>query len=204
MSSPTKLATAVAAAGAPAKPPAATRLAAALSGQRPWKPIVIPMLGVEAAFRLVGTTRTVELEAEVTAVMEARRLEQTMLTLTPWELERSMRLIAEAVIERDPDRQCDAPPFGSLAEWGQLPPAVVVELRRMYDDFAEEHDPSLVYVPPDERAEMAEAVKKKDPTSLRRFGAKKLAVWLTTTDGLLADSPTTKSSPGDSSPASSM
>lgn len=202
----TKLAASIAggaAAPAIAKPPVGTRLAAALAGVRPWRPIVVPLLGVDAALRLVGTTRQIEIEAETTAVMESRRLEQTSLTLTAWELERSVRLITDAVLELDAEKRTDAPAFGTRAEWGDLPAAVIVELRRMYDDFAELHDPSLAPLDPVERAFIDEAVKKKEPTALRYFGARKLAAWLTSTDVQLASSIHTKSSPGDSSPDTS-
>lgn len=182
-----------------AKPPVATRLAAALAGKRPWKKIVVPGLDVEAALRLVGTTRQIEIEGEASAAMESRRLEPSGWTLTAWELERSTRLIADAVIEVDDEKRTEAAPFGTIAEWGKLPAATIVELRRMYDDFADEHDPSLAPLNAEERAEIAEAVKKKEPTWLRSFGAKKLAAWLTTTDVLPASSTDTKSSPGDSS-----
>lgn len=201
MTAPTKLAAAVAASNA--KPPVATRLAIALAGERPWKPIVVPMLGVDAALRLVGTLRHIELEGNTSSAMGARNLEQSVLTLTAWELERSVRLIADAVVELDHDKRADAPLFGSVDEWGQLPPAVIVELRRMYDDFAEQHDPSLDPLDPDERLEIDDAVKKKDPILLRHFGARKLAAWLTTTDVRPADSSNTKSLPGDSPPATS-
>lgn len=186
-----------------AKPSAAGRLAAVLAGVRAWQPIKVPTLGIDAALILVGTARQVEIEAEVTRLMDSRGLEQSMLTLTPWELERSVRLIAEAVVELDIEKRGDAPPLGTVDDWGHLPPATIVELRRMYDDFSELHDP--VHDELDDAAlrEIEDAFKKKDSTRLRGFGARRLSLWLLSTDALRADFSDTKSSLGGSAPDSS-
>lgn len=197
----TKLAGAIATAAAD-KPPAAHRFAAAIASARPLKPIKIPGLEVTALLTLIGTERALDIEADVTRAMLRRGLPETQLNGGIWELERARHVLAEAVLDDDPEKRTDPPPIGTLADWGKLPKETIAALWSEYDDLSQEHDPADVALTDDERLVLAAAIEKKSVPLLRSFGAKRLTAWLLTTAAPPASSPTAESSPGDSSPAS--
>lgn len=181
--------------------PASTssRLAAALSGHQHLEDVVVPIHGaaVAAKMRLVGAAHALDIEGDVSKAMERRGLQRTAATYSEFELERTIRLLAEAV--RDPEDV--AKPFGTIEEWGRLPVDVLAEMRRQYDELSERLDPasSSRELSDVEIAEIRLALKKKDRTSLRYFGARQLASYLLISDAQPASSPTPTSSDGVSS-----
>jgi hypothetical protein len=200
----TRLGAAVAG-GAAATAPASSRLLAALAGGRILKPIRVPGLELDGTMTLLGSERAVAIEAEVLRDMQAIALPQEITTIAQFELERARRFLADAVREVPaPDATPGSlpPALGTASEWGQLPPATVADLWRTYNDLSEEHDPAGFGVTADEVAEIADAIEKKNVIRLRCFGVRRLASYLLTTAAPPASSPTPKSEPGDTSPAS--
>lgn len=195
----TKLGNAIAA--APAKASAVSRLMAALAGKRVLKPLVVPLPGggeLAAVMTLVGAQRLLDIEGEVARAMEARGLANTIETRHRYELERALRTIADAVLESD----ANPTPVGSTSEWGQLAPEVIGHLWAEYSELSEEHDPAGETLSSLEMLELKDALAKKNRTALVSFGARKLSDYLLFTADPPPDSPTPRSSPGDSSPAS--
>lgn len=189
--------------GTQAAPSVSRRLQAALASARVMKPITIPGLNITALLTLVGTERLVDLEGEVVSAMEKRNLSLDVVNVAVWELERARHVLAEAVLDDDLKVRSNPPPIGSLADWGKVSKEIIAWLWNEYSELSEEHDPFAVALTDSERAELAEALSKKNAPLLRSFGARRLAAWLTTSDVQLASSPTGTSSPGEPSPASS-
>lgn len=192
------------AAAAPTKAGGASRLAAALAGRRPFRPIKVPVHGIEhaAVMTVIGSERQLDLEGETVKAMEGRGFTQAMqneLHQTKFELDLAIRVLAVVVrvSEQDPA------PFGSLADWGQLVPEVIADLWQQYAELRAEHDPALGELAASELAGIEAAVKKKDPVSLAFFGARRLARYLLILEDRRESSSTSRSLPGDSSPASS-
>lgn len=186
---------------APAPSSTASKLFRALAGRRVLEPIVVPELELPAAMTLVGTDRLLDIEGEVVIAMSRRKLDAGILWQTQWELERAKRILAEAIREvpEDPAVAELPPPLGTADEWGQLEPALIVELQRKYYDLSECHDPSTDELGEDEVAAIRDAIEKKDPASLRSFGVRKLSRFLCTSAAPPVSSSTETSSPGDSS-----
>lgn len=198
----TKLGEALAATPAAPSSPAtkATRLMAALASARVLRPIKLPGLELTALMTLVGAERLLEIEADVAKEMTARGMADEMLHARKWELARATRVLAEALLDDDPKLRDNPPPIGTHEDIGRMTREQVVELWTMYDELAEECDPGRGNVfTQEERELIAIAVKKKEPTLLRSFGAKRLSAYLLSTDAPHASSSTAESSPGDSS-----
>jgi hypothetical protein len=198
----TKLGGALGNVAAASSPAVVSRFLAALRTARPIRRIVVPLINLEAGLVLVGTDARETVEVETTRHFADRGLEQSQLTLTAWELHRTARLLAAAVVEWSPDLGVSAPPLGSWSEWIQLTPEILVELRMQFDDFSEEHDPAEARLTEEEVVAIRDAIAKKNGPALRVCGARRLSSYLLSTGDPPASSPRPTSSPGGFSPAS--
>jgi hypothetical protein len=194
----TKLGSALTGAAAATPSTAPSRFQAALATARPFREVVIPGLELAALETLIGTERELDIEGEVTATMERRGLEAGIINQAAWELERARRVLAEVLLDPDPDKRSNPPPIGTLADWGRVPKEIIVELWRRHTDFCEQHDPSFDKLTDEEVEELKLAVAKKNSAWLRSFGARRLASYLLTLDVPPASSPTPESGPGES------
>jgi hypothetical protein len=118
-------------------------------------------------------------------------------TTTTYELERKARILdAAARKATDPTHATPLLPSGAWAG-GKVDDDLIVACFEVYRDVRTRLDPVGAGGLDDvDMAAIGEAFKKKDATSLARFGAVKLALWLVTTDALQLSSPTPASSPG--------
>lgn len=182
--------------GAPATP-ATTALGAVLAGAatRVLRDVEVPGYG-KAKLRLLDHTEAQEVNCELAAWLGQletdRGIAAGALAVAggmPIEAERARRTLARAA--RDPSDV--ARPFGTAAEWGQLPQLVIGAVWDSYKDLLEALDPFRADQQLDEQilAELADAFKKKDPAVLSTYGARTLAIWLLTT----ADPPAPSSTP---------
>ena len=194
----TKLGDAIQKGAAAGKSPV-TRLEAALSGKRPFKPVTVRVHGVphDAVMTTIGSERSLDIEGEVARAMERRGFEQNVLTQEKFELEVAWRTLAEAVL----DSEQNPVPFGTAEQWGRLVPEVVGGLWIQYAELRAEHDPQVAELTEDEVRGLRDAVAKKNGPALRYFGASRLSRFLLSLADPLVSSWTERSSPGDSSPA---
>lgn len=195
MVTPTRLGSKLAAGATPL--PAATSVSAlgkraAVAGRRS-ETVDLPELG-RIRFELPGALAFIEIESEVLAALRARGLDLSIGTAGTAELDKAIRTLAVAC--RDPETGA---PFGTLAEWGDLPVDVVNVAWQAYGDVRERLDPMSLPLSEEERIEIDLAVKKKDARLLRTYGVVRLSAWLATT----ADPPSTSPSPSSSSLESS-
>lgn len=168
------------------KLPAASAFINALSGRRALRRLTIPMLELPAAMTLVGTMRRNEIESQVSRWMKERDLDAGLLNQSAWELARAVHTLAAAVLEDDPAKGTAAAPIGTVDEWGQLPPEIVVEMWRTYNDLSEEHDPGeLAALSDEDIAYIRDAIAKKNARALRACGVRRLSLYSLT----LADPP---------------
>jgi hypothetical protein len=204
MATPTKLAQAIAAQTQAAPRTgtatgAASRLQTALAGRRVFRPVTVRVHLVElaAVMTVVGSERSLDLEAEVAAAMEKRGLEQNVLNQGKFELELAWRTLAEAV--RDSEQ--NPAPIGSAADWGELAPEVIGDLWIQYCELRAQQDPSTTELTRQEADEIRDAIVKKNEPLLRYFGVRRLSRYLLTLADPPASCSTSRSSPGASSPA---
>jgi hypothetical protein len=192
-----KLGDAISRTSAPSKASGASRLAAALAGKRPFKPIKVPVHGVEhdAAMTVIGSERHLDIEGETAKAMERRGFEQNVLNQSRFELDEAIRVLAIAVVNSEEDPR----PFGSLAEWGELVPEVISDLWLQYAELRAQHDPQLAELSKLELDGIADAVSKKNGPLLVFYGARRLARYLLTLAARPASSSTSRSQPGASS-----
>lgn len=175
----------------------ASRLDAALAGTRPYKPIKVPVHGVEhdAVMTVLGSARHLDIEGETAKAMERRGLEQNVLNQAKFELDEATRVLAEVVLNSEADPR----PFGTLQGWGKLVPEVISDLWLQYAELRAAHDPQLAELSKLEFDGIADAVSKKNGPSLVFFGARRLARFLLTSADQPASSSTSRSQPGASS-----
>lgn len=171
-----------------------TPLSVKLVNGRRSEDVDLPWIG-RARVELVGTTRSQEIESAMYRAMAALGIEQNGVTFDRFELERAVRILADAV--RDPED--NAKPFGTLEEWGSLDNDVIGACWQVYGDVRERLDPLSTPLSVSDRLAIETAVKKKDARLLRSYGIAKLSAWLTTTDDLLSISPTPSSESSESS-----
>ena len=198
---PTKLASAIAAQTRPQTAPkagTAYRLQIALAGKRPFRPVTVRvhLVELDAVMTVVGSERSLDIEGEVAAAMEKRGLEQNVLNQGKFELELAWRTLAEAVL----DSEDNPAPIGTAAHWGQLAPEVVGDLWIQYCELRAEYDPSTTELTKEDADGIRDAIVKKNEPQLRYFGARRLSRYLLTLADPPASSSTERSSPGDSSP----
>jgi hypothetical protein len=183
----------------PLQPPTggATKMQAALSGSRVLEAVLLPGLDTQAMMTLVGSERFLDIEGEVVLAMETRKLAPGTWNEGKFELERAKRVLAEAVREHDPLAKAEGrvpPPFGSLAEWGQLAPSIINAIWGQYAELVERFDPlaDLTTLEPIEAMELRAAIEKKNLSVLRSFGLQKLCAYLLTSGDQHASSQTPK------------
>ena len=174
-----------------------TKLQAALAGKRPFKPVRIPGLELEAAMTVLGSERHLDIVGEVVSAMEERGIPQNVLNQGKFELDEAVRTLAQVVVASAQDPT----PIGTASDWGQLAPEAIAELWVQYAELRAEHDPLVDALTEHEIREIRDAVSKKNGPALRYFGASRLARYLLTSADPHASSSIERSSPGDSSPA---
>lgn len=167
--------------GSAASPPepgtAESRLGLALVGGRRHVDIEIPRTRPVARGKLRRLTRA---EEERVSYDLGEWLEQVKRSGMPPPLraeldaQEAVRTVALAV--RDPADQ--EKPLATLEEWGQADDGQVGDVYRRYLDMVAESDPFHGDLDAGVRAEITEAVKKKDATRLLAFGAKPLTAFL--------------------------
>jgi hypothetical protein len=194
-----RLAAAIAGTAASTTPAAPSRLQAALAGVPPYKPVQVPVNGVllNAVMTVIGSERSLTLEAESAESTRARGFEQNLLTQGKYELELAWNTLAEAVL----DSVENPVPLGTAELWGKLPPEVIGGLWVQYGEFRAAQDPELADLTKDQVAQIADFVAKKNEAGLWFFGAKRLSRYLLITADQPASSSTERSWPGRSSPA---
>lgn len=141
---------------------------------------------------LPGDRTFIEIEAAVQG--EMRKLgvgELNLISQSSYESEKARRVLAESC--KDPDNKAE--PYGTLAEWNELDSQTINIAWHAWGDLVERLDPMSTQLTEDEAIAIQAAVKKKDASLLRSFGAARLSLWLATT----ADPPST--SPAPSSPS---
>jgi hypothetical protein len=152
----TKLGDAIHKGPAAGKPPV-TKLQAALAGKRPFKPVRIPGLELEAAMTVLGSERHLDIVGEVATAMEERGIPQNVLNQGKFELDEAVRTLAQAVVTSAQDPT----PIGTASDWGQLAPEAIAELWVQYAELRAEHDPLVDALTEDEIREIRDAVSKK-------------------------------------------
>ncbi len=172
----------------------ATRMAAKLVNGRRGEDVNLPVLG-PARVEILGAVETQEVESSVYKAMAAHEIEQNVITVDRFELERAYRTLARSV--RDPEDKSKV--FGTVDEWGALDNDVIVAAWQVYGDVRERLDPLSTPLTADERVMIEIAVKKKDAVLLRTFGTVKLCAWLASTDVLPSTSPPPSSPSSESS-----
>lgn len=174
-----------------------TRLSLALAGAPVHEPgILILPNGIEVLYfmTLVGSERLLDIEGETYRAMERRGIEIGVMTEHNFELERTARTLAEAIVERDAPHAC----IGSVADWGKLSPEQLRALWVRYGDLVQKHDPlaPAVDLSSAEIAEIREAIVKKNAMLLLYFGVARLSAYLLTTASQPAASVIPESSSG--------
>ncbi len=171
------------------------RVDAVLARAHRFVEIAIPGTETRARMRLLtrGEEKALALEAAswlADLMVGSDRLEAT--GLMPVTSEVILRRIAVAVRQLDADL-----PLATKQQWeDNADDDQVAELWHRYEDLRAELDPMAFDLPADEAAAIEAAVKKKDATLLRGFGARQLRAWLLITGSPPADSPTPRSSGG--------
>lgn len=179
----------------------ASALAAALSGVEHFEDVVVVLTGgvlVPGKMRLVGAAKALDIEGEVVAAMDVRGLVQNVLTQGEYELERAIRMLAEAV--RDAEDTLKA--LGSVTEWGLVSQESINAMWLRYGDMREIHDPVSIPLTAEVVAEINAALSKKNSQLLRSFGVRTLSSYLLATADRPASSARPPSSDGVSSPVS--
>lgn len=203
MTAPTRLAH-LNAGGATAAPKASSKMQAVLSGRRVIEPIVLAGLDAPAMLVLVGSERFLDIEGEVLLAMEGRKIPSNMQHEGKFELEKAKRVLAEAVREHDPIAKAEGrvpPPFGTLADWGDVAPSIINAIWGQYAELVERYDPlgDVAELSALERMEILSALEKKSLASLRAFGLQSLCAFMLTTADQLRSSLTARSFASDGS-----
>ena len=159
---------------------------------------------IDCVITLVGSDDLLDIEGFTRLALEQRTIPIDVTTQFNAELERAKRTLAVCVREVDAKKGADAPPLGSVSDWGRLPPETLQAVYLRYLELRELHDPLAGSVRLDDvqRAELLEAIAKKNTPLLRQCGLLRLIALLCSTDVRLVSSQTLRSLPGDSSPDS--
>lgn len=198
----TKLGNAAAAQGKPAEP---SRFQKAASAVRVLEPFVIPRLNLSAVMTLVPHYRTIQIEGDLIAEMDSRKIPLNETNETTWESERAARFLAEAVLDPEEAKADRFVPIGDLADWRSLDDDVIGDCWRIYADVRAAHDPIAQPLTVEEVQAIEEIIKKKEESPalrlriLRLFGVRRLSSYLLTLADPQSSLVTPSSSPSGSS-----
>lgn len=179
-------------------PVPATKLERRLAEGQRGRERTIPWFG-KVYIELVGSVRWKEIWAAVRLEMTGDALQLDSVNAEQYEVSRARRVLALAF--RDPDDH--AKPFGMPEQWEGLDPDLINTGWNEYGDVRDMLNPMEAKIDDDDRLIITSAVKKKDEILLRSFGARTLARWLVTTDGLLSTSREQRSTSTEESSESS-
>jgi hypothetical protein len=154
----------------------------------------------EVWIQVLGSAAIEDIEAATFRSLEGKGLQYSIVHQGTWNLHRFRRVLADAV--RHPERHDE--PFGTLADWGEEPDDMIAQAIVLYQDVKSKLDPTCQpELTEQQAADITEAFKKKDFTTLKSFGAVSLASWLITGAVRPYNSATPASKSGDSLPESS-
>jgi hypothetical protein len=160
-------------------PTAEARLDALLAGCREHVDIVVPRTDPSVRGKLRRLTRGEEEELSIElgrwrkAAIDWGTPPESRLELSSQE---AVRTVAIAVRDpADPSR-----PLASLNDWRQADDGQIGAVYQQYLDLVDRTDVFRDHLATDERAEIEDAVRKKDVARLLSCGARKLTAWLLT------------------------
>lgn len=146
--------------------------------------------------RILSRKENQEADAEARAYMESLGVPLSVASSVEYQAEVGTRTIAVAC------RHFDSPaePLATADEWREfVDDGLLNFMWEKYEALLAAQDPVASELTDEEVADLEDALKKKDATRLKFYGAGKLSLFLLTTDGQRSTSPTLKSGSGSPS-----
>lgn len=177
---------------APAKPES---ILARKRAQTPRGELVdLPMFG-RVWVELVGEKALDEIDGSTAAILKAEGLE--LIPLNGMAIERCRNALMLAWAVRNPEDHAER--AGSTEEWRDLDADLITACALIYNDVRERLSPvSMNSLTKEQMDQIRRDIEKKNATGLVDAGVVALSLFLLSTDGPPANSPTTKSSTGES------